>query len=67
MNKAKIIEVMEDGATFDSAEGKLIHSSFRKGFRKMKLSDISWIAVERAHGLFGTKRLVKENQTYRLI
>lgn len=67
MNKAKIIELMEDGATFNYSESKLIHSSFRKGFRKMQSSDISWIAVERAHGLFGTKRLVKENQTYRLI
>ena len=66
MNKAKIIELMENGATFNSAENKFIHPSFRKGFRKMQWSDISWKAVERTHGLFGTNRLVEENKIYRL-
>lgn len=66
MNKDKIIELLEDGATFDSSKSQLFHPSFRKGFRKLQWSDISWRAVERVHGIFGTNRLVQENNVYRL-
>lgn len=57
MNKAKIIELLTDGAVFDTAEQKLYHPSFRKGWRKMATSDISWQAVNREHGCTGTERL----------
>jgi hypothetical protein len=57
MNKTKIIELLLDNAAFDSVENKLYHPSFRKGWRKMTTSDISWQAVKREHGCVGTKRL----------
>jgi hypothetical protein len=60
VNKAKIIELLETGATFSSKESKLFHPSFRKGWRKMMWSDISWTAVDRAHGIRGTNRLFKD-------
>lgn len=55
MNRDKIIELLEDGAY--RAGDRLFHASFRKGSRQ--LSSISWQAVERVHGIFGTKRLAK--------
>jgi hypothetical protein len=56
MNKDKIVALLENGAYW--AEGKLYHPSFRKGFRQCRYSDISWQAVRRAHGLYGTNRLI---------
>lgn len=67
MNKDTIISLLESGAYFNSAESKIYHESFKKGWRKLKWSDISWKAVDRAHGLFGTQRLVQENSVYRLV
>jgi hypothetical protein len=67
MNRDKIIELMENGATFDWLEDKFYHVSFRKGWRKMRVSNISWQAVDRMHGVGGTKRLVEENKIYRLV
>lgn len=64
MNKAKIIELLETGATFDRKEQKLFHSSFRKGWRKMTDTNISWQAVVREHGMFGSKRLKEIETTY---
>lgn len=66
VNKAKIIELLEDGAYFNSGTNQLMHPSFRNGWRKMKWNDISWQAVERAHGLFGSGRLIQEDQIYLL-
>jgi hypothetical protein len=66
MNKAKMIELLESGAYFDHKEGKFFHPAFRKGFRKITWTNISWQAVQREHGIFGTKRLVEENNIYRL-
>jgi hypothetical protein len=62
MDKAKLIELLETGATFNWLEQKLFHPSFRKGWRKLQISNISWRAVEREHGVYGTKRL-KEIET----
>jgi hypothetical protein len=67
MNKEMIIELLESGAYFNSAESKLYHASFKKGWRKLRWSDISWKAVDRAHGMFGTQRLRKENSVYRIV
>ncbi len=64
MNKAKLIELLETGATFNWLEQKLCHPSFRKGWRKMKISDISWQAVDREHGILGTKRLKETENVY---
>jgi hypothetical protein len=66
MNKAKMIELLESGAFYNWIEGKFYHPSFRKGFRKVASNNISWEAVKRVHGLFGTNRLVEENNIYRL-
>lgn len=57
MNRDKIIELLEDGAYL--AGNRLYHLSFRNGSRKLEWSNISWQAVERVHGMFGTGRLVK--------
>jgi len=59
MNRDQMIALLEDGAYYDSKEEKFFHSSFRKGWRKIKRTNISWYAVERAHGVWGTKRLVE--------
>lgn len=67
MNKAKMIELLETGAYFDWLNNQFYHSSFRKGYRKIYWSNISWQAVEREHGACGTNRLVEENKIYRLI
>jgi hypothetical protein len=66
MNKSTLIQLLEDGAYFDWINQQFFHPSFRKGFRKVNKFDISWQAVERAHGIFGTKRLQVENNIYRL-
>ena len=57
MNKDKIIELLEDGAYFDSLASKFVHPSFRKGWRKMVNGDISWVAADRYFRISG--RLVK--------
>ena len=67
MNRDKMIELMENGATFDWNEEKFFHNSFRKGWRKVERSNISWQAVKRMHGIGGTKRLVEENKIIRLV
>ena len=67
MNKAKLIELLEDGAYFNRKESKFYHPSFRQGFRKLTNHNISWQAVEREHGLFGTKRLSDVDGVYSLI
>jgi hypothetical protein len=66
MNKALIINLLEDNGYFSETESKLFHSSFRKGWRKLTSSNISWSAVEREHGVWGTKRLTKTNNIYTL-
>ena len=68
MNKDKMIELLEDGASFDWVNRKFFHPSFRKGFRKISSSNISWMAVEREHGDYfhATKRLVEVNGIYTL-
>ena len=57
MNKAKLIELLKDGAVFDTREEKFYHPSFRKGWRKLTFSDISWQAVLREVGLSGSNSL----------
>jgi hypothetical protein len=66
MNKETIVKLLESGAEFYINDDKLVHPSFRKGFRKLKTSDISWQAVSRAHGLFGTNRLYCEQNIIRI-
>jgi hypothetical protein len=66
MNKETIIKLLESGAEFYINENKIVHPSFRKGFRKLKNTDISWQAVSRAHGLFGTNRLYCEQNIIRI-
>lgn len=60
MNKSQIIALLEDGAYFDRLAEKFFHHSFRKGWRKMKSSNVSWCAVE--NQFFGTKRLVSDDK-----
>jgi hypothetical protein len=67
VNKNDIIRLLEDGAEFHWLEAKLVHPSFRKGWRKMKISNISWQAVDREHGIWGSKRLTETNNIIRLI
>lgn len=47
MNKAKIIELLQDGAYLNIVEGRLYHPSFIKGYRSMHCSDISFCAAKR--------------------
>ena len=65
VNKDQMIALLQDGAYFNWVEEKFYHSSFRQGFRKIKTSNISWKAVERF--FWDSKRLVRENQIYKLI
>ena len=62
MNKDKMIELLEDGAYFDSLDDKFFHPSFRKGWRKITSSNISWQAAERYYRksgrLVSTEKLV---------
>ena len=48
MNKAKIIELLLDGAYLVITESHFYHPSFRKGYRKMSSGNISFIAAKRA-------------------
>ena len=57
MNKAKLIELLKDGAAFDTKEEKFYHPSFRKGWRKLTYSNISWRAVQYELGLCGSNQL----------
>jgi len=66
MNKDKLIALLEDGACFNWHESKIIHPSFRKGWRTLNSSNISWHAVKRVHGIFGTNRLIEDNGVYTL-
>jgi hypothetical protein len=66
MNKQTIISLLNDGAYFNVSTYQIFHTSFRKGFRKLSPSNISWVAVEREHGIFGSQRLVRENGIFRL-
>jgi hypothetical protein len=66
MNRDKIIALLEDGAFFDWKNQQFFHPSFRKGWRKMKSSDISWWAVMRLHGISGTERLQEVDGIYKL-
>jgi hypothetical protein len=66
MNKDKMIELLENGASFDWVNRKFFHPSFRKGFRTISSSNISWLAVERVHGTFGTNRLVEIDNVFTL-
>jgi hypothetical protein len=49
MNSTKIIELLRDGATFDALADKFFHPSFRKGWVKLKSTDVSWVSVRRKH------------------
>lgn len=64
MNKDKIIELLQDGAYLNALEYRFYHPSFRKGYRAMRNSDISFMAASRALGA----KLVysRETQTYKL-
>lgn len=66
MNKATIIKLLEDGAEFHVIRAKFFHPSFLKGFRTMHKSNISWAAVEREHGSFGTNRLFRVDNVIKL-
>jgi hypothetical protein len=66
MNSSKIIEILEAGGVFDSKASQLVHPSFRKGARKLSSHDISWNAVCRKHGTFGSRRLVEREGQYTL-
>lgn len=50
MNSTKILELLEDGATFDVLAEKFFHPSFRKGWVKLTDTNISWVSVTRKHG-----------------
>ena len=47
MNCQKIIELLLDGAYLEVASYRFYHPSFRKGWRKMSSSNISFCAAER--------------------
>jgi hypothetical protein len=46
MNSQKILDLLLDGAYLNSTEYKFYHPSFRKGWRKMSSSNISFSAAE---------------------
>lgn len=48
MNKAKILELLADGAYLNAKECRFYHQSFRKGYRAMRSSDISFMAAQKA-------------------
>lgn len=50
MNKDKIVELLKDGAYLNSSEGRFYHPSFRKGYRAMRMTNISFIAAGRVLG-----------------
>jgi hypothetical protein len=47
MNSQAILELLLDGAYLNSTEYKFYHPSFRKGWRKMSSSNISFVAAEK--------------------
>ena len=47
MNSQAILELLLDGAYLNSTEYKFYHPSFRKGWRKMCSSNISFAAAEK--------------------
>jgi hypothetical protein len=49
MNSTKIIDLLKDGATFDALADKFFHPSFRKGWVKLKSTDVSWVSVRRKY------------------
>jgi hypothetical protein len=59
MNKDTIIKLLEDGAYFDALDSKFYHPSFRKGWRKMTSSNISWLAVKSF--FYNSNRLVSSD------
>lgn len=67
MDKAKLIELLQDGAVFLKREDKFYHPSFQKGWRKLRTSDIAWQAVERVLGTFGTDQLHTDTDGFTLI
>lgn len=50
MNRDRIVELLRDGAYLNLDEDRFYHPSFRKGYRKMYSSDISFIAAQRLLG-----------------
>jgi hypothetical protein len=64
MNKTLLTTLFETGAIFDVNTDQLFHSSFRKGFRKLRYSNMSWVAVLRAEGKQGTDRLIEDKMVY---
>ena len=54
MNSQTIFDLLLDGAYLNVSENKFYHHSFRKGWRKMSISDISFSAAQ--------KKLVKINR-----
>jgi hypothetical protein len=64
MNKAQLTNLFETGAIFNVNTDQIFHPSFRKGFRKLRYSDMSWIAVLRAEGKQGTDRLIEDKMVY---
>ena len=66
MNKVQMIALLEDGAYFDVLANKFFHPSFKKGWRTIKSSNVSWGAVQKE--FFHTKRLVSDDKlVYRLL
>jgi hypothetical protein len=50
MNKDTIIALLLDGAYLDHATNRFYHPSFRKGYRAMRSTAISFMAAQRALG-----------------
>jgi hypothetical protein len=50
MNKVKILELLADGAYLNSKEDRFYHPSFRKGYRAMTWTNISFAAAQKALG-----------------
>ena len=63
MNSQKIVELMLDGAYLEN--NKFFHPSFRKGWRKMFSSNISFQAAEKKLREIG-KQVTYENGKYSL-
>ena len=61
MNSEKIINILLDGAYLE--DFKLHHPSFRKGWRKMSIGNISFIAAENKLKKIG-KQIKYENGKY---
>lgn len=50
MNSAKLIDLFINGACFVVKESRIYHPSFKKGWRKMLSSDISFCAAAKILG-----------------